>query len=202
MALVKNVLGPYFKKELYDNIQYTPFSFMIDESTAVSHTKLVATSIRYYSQTAKKIVNTYLGMEEIIHTDALSLEGADCSYLKSGICLEMIWLGLELMGPVRWLDNTFSPSPSTSDLATCGTCSLCCSCFRFGRYTCCLGGSYVTKCGTHDTREPQLAYSHSSVCISAYYEIAKLTGFTSNPDEEDKDDHDSSGVTPEADFLP
>ncbi len=52
-----------------------PFSIMVNESTDESCTKLIAVSIRYYSRTLRTVVSTYLGMEEIVKADALSLEG-------------------------------------------------------------------------------------------------------------------------------
>jgi Domain of unknown function (DUF4371) len=75
-ALVKNVLAPHFKKELLEEIKETPFSIMVDESTDISSTKLVALSIRYYSEKKKEIINTYLGSAEIAKADAIGLEGA------------------------------------------------------------------------------------------------------------------------------
>ncbi len=75
-ALVKKVLAPHFKNELCEEIKDTPFSIMVDESTDISCTKLVALSIRYYSERMKTIINTYLGSSEIVKADAVGLEGA------------------------------------------------------------------------------------------------------------------------------
>ena len=59
-ALVKNVLAPYFKKELKDDIKDAPFSIMVDESTDISSTKLLGVSVRYFSERMKKIISTFL----------------------------------------------------------------------------------------------------------------------------------------------
>ena len=73
-ALIKNVLAPFFVNELKSDIQDTPFSLLVDESTDISVTKLVASCIRYYSKKSEKIGTTYLGMNEIVHADAIGLD--------------------------------------------------------------------------------------------------------------------------------
>ena len=73
MALVKNILGPYFKSELQQDLLNAPFSILLDESTDISATKLLAFSIRYYSARFKDIKETFLCIKEIVHADANSL---------------------------------------------------------------------------------------------------------------------------------
>ena len=74
--LVKKILGPYFRSELKTDLKDAPFSLLVDESTDQSTVKLVAIAVRYYSNSLKKIVSTYPGMEELPHADAISLEAA------------------------------------------------------------------------------------------------------------------------------
>ena len=59
-ALVKNVLAPFFKKELKNDLKDAPFSLMVDESTDISSTKLLGVSVRYFSERMKRIINTFL----------------------------------------------------------------------------------------------------------------------------------------------
>ncbi len=72
-ALVKKVLGPFFKDELAKELKDAPFALLADESTDVSVTKLLAFSVRYYSSRFKTIKETFLCLEPIIHADAVSL---------------------------------------------------------------------------------------------------------------------------------
>jgi hypothetical protein len=74
-ALVKNVLSPHFQEELRNEIQNTPFSLMIDESTDVSVSKLLGVSIKYYSESQKKVVSTFLSILDVEQSDAIGLEG-------------------------------------------------------------------------------------------------------------------------------
>ena len=72
-ALTKKVLGPFFKKELKEDIGDSYYSFMIDESTDISVTKLLAFSIRYYSKRFKTIKETFLCLHDILEADANAL---------------------------------------------------------------------------------------------------------------------------------
>jgi hypothetical protein len=74
IALVKKVLGPHFQDELKKDIQKTPFSFLIDESTDVSTSKLLGVSIRYFSKSVNKVVSTFLSLVEVEQSDAVALE--------------------------------------------------------------------------------------------------------------------------------
>ena len=74
-ALVKNLLGPHFKDELRTDIQEVPFSLLIDETTDEAVSKLLGVSIKYFSNSAKKITSTFLCIIEVRHCDAICLEG-------------------------------------------------------------------------------------------------------------------------------
>ena len=72
--LIKNILGPYFKRELMKDLQASPcFSLLVDESTDISITKILAFSLRYYSPRFKQIKETFLALEDMIHSDANEL---------------------------------------------------------------------------------------------------------------------------------
>ena len=73
--LVKKILGPFFKKELLNDLKQsnTPYSFYIDDSTDNSDTKLSAFCVRYYSNRFQTIKDTFLRLREVIHTDAITM---------------------------------------------------------------------------------------------------------------------------------
>ena len=73
-ALVRKVLGPHFEEELKEDIQKTPFSLLIDESTDVTISKILGVSIRYYSRSHQKIVSTFLSVIEVQKADATGLD--------------------------------------------------------------------------------------------------------------------------------
>lgn len=73
-ALVRKVLGPHFEQELKADIQKTPFSLLIDESTDVAVSKILGVSIRYYSKSHQKIISTFLSVIEVQRADAEALE--------------------------------------------------------------------------------------------------------------------------------
>ena len=73
IALVRKILGPHFIQELRLDIKNTPFSLLLDESTDVSTTKLLGISIKYYSQSEKKIVSTFLTLVKVDQSDAIGL---------------------------------------------------------------------------------------------------------------------------------
>lgn len=54
-----NVLAPCFAKQLRKDIAEQHFSFIIDESTNDANVSCLALSVRYYSATKKKIVDTF-----------------------------------------------------------------------------------------------------------------------------------------------
>ncbi|XP_023217583.1 uncharacterized protein LOC111619978 [Centruroides sculpturatus] len=65
-ALIKNVLGPYLQqKHLEDLKTATKFSLMIDESTDVSDSKLLALCSKHYSRESGKMITCFLDVVEI-----------------------------------------------------------------------------------------------------------------------------------------
>ena len=72
-ALIRNVLGPHFMSEFKNDLQNSFFSLMVDESTDVSTTKLMAFSARYYSERFKTIKETFMCLREVVYCDAKTL---------------------------------------------------------------------------------------------------------------------------------
>ena len=72
MLLVQKVLGPWFKKELLEDLHQsnTPFSLHVDDTTDCSVEKICAFSTRYYSHRFKTIKDTFLKLESITYTTA------------------------------------------------------------------------------------------------------------------------------------
>ena len=68
-------LNEFCMNELRIDIQEVPFSLLIDETTDVAVSKLLGVSIKYFSNSAKKITSTILCIIEVRHCDAISLEG-------------------------------------------------------------------------------------------------------------------------------
>ncbi|XP_036345156.1 uncharacterized protein LOC118754394 [Rhagoletis pomonella] len=58
-GVIKNVLYPYFKNILMEDIGKNKFSLIIDESTDISVKKYLSIVIRYYSANNGSIVNTF-----------------------------------------------------------------------------------------------------------------------------------------------
>lgn len=73
ICLVRKVLGPFFEKSLCEDIAGMPFSLMIDESTDISTSKLLATSIRYFSISKQRVITTFLEVKEVERVDAQGL---------------------------------------------------------------------------------------------------------------------------------
>ncbi len=76
IALVRKVLSPHFQKELLQDLSSTFYSLLVDESTDVSVTKLLACSVRYFSSKRKAIITTFLDILELEEADAKSLANA------------------------------------------------------------------------------------------------------------------------------
>lgn len=81
-AIINNVLCPYFKSNLKDDIQNSKYSILIDESTDISVTKFLGIVIIYYSPLKNTIATTYLGLEDLMEGNALAIVNAIKSCLK------------------------------------------------------------------------------------------------------------------------
>lgn len=60
-----NVIAPHFERKLEDDVADEFYSLIIDESTDISTTKLLAIVIRYYSKQSKAIKSTFLDLVDI-----------------------------------------------------------------------------------------------------------------------------------------
>ncbi|XP_029641218.1 uncharacterized protein LOC115216161 [Octopus sinensis] len=67
---VKNVVAPYFDGNLISDIGDRKLSLLLDESNDISINKLLGIVIIYYSDTHKKVVQTYLSMVPLETCDA------------------------------------------------------------------------------------------------------------------------------------
>ncbi|XP_031328721.1 uncharacterized protein LOC116159845 [Photinus pyralis] len=63
--IIKNVIGPHFRKALIEDIGNNPYSLIIDESTDISVSKMLGIVIRYHSINLNKIVTTHLELAHI-----------------------------------------------------------------------------------------------------------------------------------------
>lgn len=64
-ALIRNILYEHFKSELQKDIGNGHFSLLIDESTDISVTKLLAVCIVYFSKEQSRVISTLLGIVEL-----------------------------------------------------------------------------------------------------------------------------------------
>jgi len=64
--IIKNVLGESIREEIKDSMKGQKFSLLVDESTDVSSTKLMAVCVCYYNPELMKVVNQFLGQEEVV----------------------------------------------------------------------------------------------------------------------------------------
>jgi hypothetical protein len=53
--IIKNVIGWSERQEIAANLKVTPFSILVDKSTDISTSKVMAILVRYYCKTSKKI---------------------------------------------------------------------------------------------------------------------------------------------------
>ncbi|XP_017464541.1 PREDICTED: uncharacterized protein LOC108357960 isoform X2 [Rhagoletis zephyria] len=75
-GVIKNVLYPYFKNILMEDIGKNKFSLIIDESTDISVKKYLSIVIRYYSANNGSIVNTFLKLQHLTDCTATGIVGA------------------------------------------------------------------------------------------------------------------------------
>ena len=182
-ALIKKVLAPFFEQELKKDIQNTPFSIIIDETTDISVTKLVAACIRYYSQKDENIVTTYLGMNEIVQADAIGLNDSLRSLLNRWELTgdQMVGLGTDGANVMRGQHHSlFSLMKGTWPHLIL----LQCVCHGLD-----LAAKEAVKKSLHTNieymiRETYNWFSHSSLRQQAYKEILDLVGFSSSWDED------------------
>lgn len=74
--IIKNALGPHFKKTLLTDIGSSKFSLIIDESTDITVHKYLGIVIRYYSSKQRNIVSTFFALIELETSDARGIVNA------------------------------------------------------------------------------------------------------------------------------
>ena len=177
MNLVRQVLGPFFKKELKQDLIDTPFSIGIDETTDVSVKKQMSFTVRYYSKRFSTIKETFLGMVEI--------EGGDANTLTS--CVQEVLADWNLIGSFFVGLGTDGASPmigkhhSVAALLKKGyphLQSIRCVCHSIDL----AGKDFMKVLPMHLTymiRESYNWFAHSTERQRAYKEILNIVGFAS-----------------------
>ena len=64
--IIKNELGESMREEIKESMKGQKFSLLVDESTDVSSTKLMAVCVCYFNSDLKKVVYQFLGQEEVV----------------------------------------------------------------------------------------------------------------------------------------
>ncbi|KAG7164247.1 hypothetical protein Hamer_G031394 [Homarus americanus] len=80
-GIICNILVPHFTENLKNDIADRKFSLIIDESNDVSASKMLGIVIRYYSDSMKRIVVTFLDLVELGGCNAEAI----CEALKKSI---------------------------------------------------------------------------------------------------------------------
>lgn len=75
-AIITNVLGPFFITELKNDICFSKYILLIDESIVISLSKYLGIGITYFSKLLNKIVTTFLSLEELIECTAIAIVDA------------------------------------------------------------------------------------------------------------------------------
>lgn len=81
-AIIKNVISAQFKSDIKTNMHDRPYAVLLDESTDVGCTKILAICARYYSVKESAILTEFLGIVEVIETTGEALYNALVSVLE------------------------------------------------------------------------------------------------------------------------
>lgn len=79
--IIVNVLAPYFMSNLKEDIG-DMYSLLIDESTDIAVHKFLGIAIIYLSKSQKKIITTFLSLEELVECNAMAIVTAIKTCLK------------------------------------------------------------------------------------------------------------------------
>ena len=199
-ALVKNVLAPHFKAELQEEIKDTPYSILVDESTDISSTKLIAFSIKFFSKKTKSVISTYLGSSEITKADAVGIYAAVTTTLDEWNLKgeHMVGVGTDgaacMVGEHNSLQALLRRKWPHIVHIRCVCHALDLAARDAVRKALPSNIEYMVRV-THNW------FAHSSQRISAYREIAQLIGFSNNPEHienptDSEDSLDSSSSHP------
>lgn len=187
-ALVKNVLAPHFRRELKKDFHQMPFSLLVDESTDISATKILAVSIRYFSKKMQNVISTYLAMEEIIHGDANSLFACIKKIMNDWDLRAEDMVGVGTDGASSMVGQHHSLQALLKREIPHLLHNRCCN------HALDLAAKDAVQKSLpshieHMARASFRWFSHSSIRIHAYREIAALVGFSNTPDESDEGDN-------------
>ena len=67
LAIIRNVIYPYFQNQLREDIGNSFFSLIIDESTGIGVVKNLEIVIKYYSENKRLVVTTFLNWLKLIN---------------------------------------------------------------------------------------------------------------------------------------
>jgi hypothetical protein len=187
MALTKSVLAPYFQQDLKEDLQDTPFSLMVDETTDISVTKLVAASIRFFSRKQKKIVTTYLGMTEIAKADAVGLDGSVRQLMETWNLQgeDLVGLGTDGANVMKGQHHSLL---SLIRVSWPHVVHLQCVCHALDLAAKETVRKTMPSNLEHMIRETYNWFSVSSLRQLQYKEILDLVGFSTSVDDEDEDE--------------
>lgn len=79
--LIANVIAPAMLTQLVQEVGDSGFSLILDESTDISTTKLLAIMIKYYSKSRKQMCTEFLGILEVYRATAAALFQGVIEYL-------------------------------------------------------------------------------------------------------------------------
>lgn len=76
-CIVKNVIAPFEKQNLINNLSNTKFSIMIDESTDIACTKTMCIIVRFFSSQQQRVISRFWDLVQIYGND-------NCEDINSG----------------------------------------------------------------------------------------------------------------------
>lgn len=81
-CIVKHVIADVFRAQLLQTLRTTFFSIIIDESTDVSSTKLLAIVVRYFCNQEGRVKSSFLKLLKVTETDATTLTTRLLAYFE------------------------------------------------------------------------------------------------------------------------
>lgn len=105
--IIKNVISPFFIKDLRDDIAQNKFSILIDESTDLSVNKYLGIVIIYYSNIQKQVVTSFLELAELTSCDAESIvQAIKTTFLKHNLSLNnLVGIGTDNASVMAGVNN-------------------------------------------------------------------------------------------------
>lgn len=72
-GVLKNILCPHFQSVLREDIQEGPYSLLVDGATDIAVHKQLRVCIQYFSQTARKVITTFLMIVQLVEGTAAAV---------------------------------------------------------------------------------------------------------------------------------